>query len=260
MACGRHHFPYRIIICYFIVCLSHCWASQKKTSCHVRGRTADCSRLSLTAVPANLPRNITSLDMSHNRLTDMPCPSLSPYSGLLHLNVSYNSIKMVRSLCQTLPSLQTLNVEHNEVHELEKEDLSHCVNLTRLNMASNRLKLKGEPFSTLQVCVPIMRLWGGISMIMAKGLLLYTDTKNHRKTRNNCFFYHFQRLEFLDVSKNNLYSARLSSHSQLPSLVNLNLGFNSFTTLRKDDFSFLNQSSSLQVLNLSSVTLKTVRN
>ncbi|XP_029950653.1 toll-like receptor 3 isoform X2 [Salarias fasciatus] len=81
-------------------------------------------------------------------------------------------------------------------------------------MASNRLKLKGEPFSGLQ------------------------------------------SLKFLDVSMNNLQSAKLGSEPQLPSLVSLSLASNDFTELKREDFSFLNQSSFLQVLNLSSTSLK----
>lgn len=204
-----------VIICYFIMGPCHCVARPKKTSCLVQDSRADCSHLSLSAVPPDLPRNITSLDMSHNRLVKIPPESLSPYPGLLYLDVSFNSITHINgSLCQILPLLHTLNMEHNEVHWLKKEDLSHCTSLTWLYMASNRLKLQGEPFFALQ------------------------------------------KLKFLDVSKNKLLSAKLGSQPQLPSLVNLNLAFNDFTALKKDDFSFLTNSPYLQVLNLSSVQLK----
>nr|AUW64605.1 toll-like receptor 3 [Mastacembelus armatus] len=212
-----HLLTWVIIICYFMTGPCHCAGSQKKTLCHLQDGRADCSHLSLSAIPPNLPGNITSLDMSHNRLLGILPVSLKPYPGLLHLDVSFNSIsKLDPGLCQTLALLQTLNMEHNEVYWLKKEDLSHCTSLTRLNMASNRLKLKGEPFSVLQ------------------------------------------SLKFLDVSMNNLLSAKLGSQPQLPNLVNLNLAFSGFTTLKNDDFSFLKNSSFLQVLNLSSVSLKTL--
>lgn len=192
-------------------------ASPKKTSCRVQDGRADCSHLSLRAIPPNLPRNISSLDMSHNRLVGIPPAPLNLYPGLLRLDVSYNSVtKLDGHLCQTLPLLQTLSVAHNEVHLLKREDLSHCTGLVLLNMASNRLKLQGEPFSALK------------------------------------------NLKSLDVSMNKLASAQLSSQPQLPSLVNLNLAFNDFTALKKDDFSFLDNSSFLQLLNLSAVSLKTL--
>lgn len=69
-----------------------------------------------------------------------------------------------------------------------------------------------------------------------------------------------QNLQFLDVSQNSLQSASLGSQTQLPNLVNLSLAFNPIKRLEKNDFSFLSNSTSLQVLNLTSVPLKTVRN
>ncbi|KAM9314671.1 toll-like receptor 3 [Pholidichthys leucotaenia] len=202
-----------IITCCFIG-KPHLSEALPRKSCHVQDGRADCSHLSLSAVPPDLPRNITSLDMSHNRLVGVHNVSLNLYPGILHLNVSYNSIKKLEDLCQTLPLLQTLNLEHNQVHLLMMEDLSHCTQLTYLKLASNRLKLSGEPFSPLQ------------------------------------------KLKYLDVSLNKLQSAKLGTLPQLPSLVTLNLAFNDFTALKREDFSLLNQSSSLQVLNLSSVSLK----
>ncbi|KAM4603957.1 toll-like receptor 3 [Polymixia lowei] len=143
--------PWITGICYFMTGPYHCFASQKKTACEVQNGSADCSHLTLNAIPTNLPRNLTSLDMSHNRLVHLPPSSLSLYPVLLHLDVGYNSItKLEEGLCQTLVLLQTLNVEHNEVHVLTEKDLNYCTNLTRLNMAGNRLKLEGEPFFSLQ--------------------------------------------------------------------------------------------------------------
>lgn len=154
--CGPHSLlTAMVIVCYVMTGQHNCVSCQKKTSCHVQDGSADCSHLSLSAIPPNLPRNLTSLDMSHNRLRGIPPESLAPYPGLVHLNVSYNTItKLDGGLCGMLPLLQTLNMEHNQVLILKKEDLSQCTHLTKLNMASNRLKLQGEPFSALQVQMP----------------------------------------------------------------------------------------------------------
>uniref|UniRef100_A0A1A7X1E2 Toll-like receptor 3 n=2 Tax=Iconisemion striatum TaxID=60296 RepID=A0A1A7X1E2_9TELE len=216
-ASGSSLLTWVIFVCTFLVGSLHCTASIKKSACSMKESRADCSHLNLHAVPPDLPENITSLDMSHNQLVRILPDSFSRYTGLLHLNISYNSItKLGGDLCQDLHLLQTLNMEHNEVHVLTKEDLNHCTSLTWLNMASNRLKLQGEPFIALQ------------------------------------------KLTFLDVSMNKLQSAMLGSQLQLPDLVTLNLGHNEFTSLKTKDFSYLNHSSSLQVLNLSAVSLKTL--
>ncbi|XP_068606637.1 toll-like receptor 3 [Brachionichthys hirsutus] len=214
---GPRSFLVPIVVCYLMTGPNHHVTCQKKTSCHVQDGSADCSHLSLRAVPPDLPRNLTSLDASHNRLNGIPPESLASYPGLRHLNVGYNTIaKLEAGLCQTLPLLQTLNVEHNEVLLVKATDLSRCTKLTALILASNRLRLQKDPFAALQ------------------------------------------SLKLLDVSMNSLQSARLGSRPQLPSLVELNLAFNTFAALRRDDFAFLNRSSSLRVLNLSSVSLKTL--
>ncbi|XP_008316036.1 toll-like receptor 3 [Cynoglossus semilaevis] len=206
-----------ILICYLLMGTHHCVTPPKKDSCLVKDGKADCSHLRLSAIPANLPSNISSLDMSHNRMVRIPPESLKQYPGLLHLNMGYNSVtKLNEPFCLVLPLLQTLNMVRNEVHLLKETDLSNCTSLTWLSLASNRLKIKGEPFSALK------------------------------------------SLEFLDISNNNLQSAKLGSQPQMPSLLNLNLAFSVFTTLKKDDFTFLRLSPFLQVLNLSSVPLKSL--
>ncbi|XP_061534943.1 toll-like receptor 3 isoform X2 [Phycodurus eques] len=215
MSCGDWKNLASLLYHFMLVFLVE--ASQKMTSCRIRGTKADCSRLSLAAVPPDLPGNITSLDLSHNRLSQIPPASLAPYADLLHLDVSFNSLKSLDGgLCRALPLLQTLNVDHNEVHVIQEEDVRACGSLTRFCLSSNRLKLKGEAFAGLQ------------------------------------------SLTFLDVSKNNLNSAKLGSRPQMPDLFELRLGFNTFSTLAKDDFALFSHSASLQVLNLESSTIKTV--
>lgn len=125
---------------------------QKKTSCIVKDGGADCSHLSLGTVPQDLPANIVSLDMSHNKLPGLPPDSFAHYPGLVHLDVSHNSIsKLDGGLCRTLNMLQTLNMGHNQVLHLQLDDLVHCANMTHLILASNRLRRYGETFSALKV-------------------------------------------------------------------------------------------------------------
>lgn len=152
-----HALQLSCVLCLLMTGSCFCTASEMKTSCRVQHGKADCSHLSLKEIPPDLPRNITSLDLSHNRLTRLPPDALTLYPGLLHLIVTHNSItKIDEGLCKTLVLLRTLNVEHNEVHLLQEKDLSHCTNLTWLNMAFNRLKLKGEPFSALEVQMSVI--------------------------------------------------------------------------------------------------------
>lgn len=145
-----------IITAYILMgpgCLVSC---QKKTSCSVQDGRADCSHLSLSTVPQDLPPNINSLDMSHNRLRGTPPESLARYAALVHLDVSHNSItKLDGGLCRTLNLLQTLDMGHNQVLNVHKDDLANCTNLTHLILASNKLRLQGEAFSALEVHVTL---------------------------------------------------------------------------------------------------------
>lgn len=142
-----------IIITYILVGPGCSMSYQKKTSCCVQDGRADCSHLSLSAVPQDLPTSIHSLDMSHNRLRGVQPGSLTRYPGLAHLDVSHNSItKLDGGLCKTLNLLQTLDMAHNQLLNLQMGDLIHCTNLTHLILASNKLRRKGEAFSVLQVC------------------------------------------------------------------------------------------------------------
>lgn len=152
--CAPHSFPTTaLIITGYILMGSGCSAScQKNTSCSVQDGRADCSHLSLSAVPQDLPRHLSGLDLSHNRLRVIPPESLARYAGLISLDVSHNSItKVDGGLCDTLSLLQTLNMGHNQVLTLKRDNLIHCTSLTHLILASNKLRLQGEPFSALKV-------------------------------------------------------------------------------------------------------------
>ncbi|TRY84914.1 hypothetical protein DNTS_004015 [Danionella cerebrum] len=192
-----------------------CSPSPHKSTCEIKNAKADCSHMNLDGVPANLPNNITELDISHNRLKNLS--SLYLYRNLMNIDASYNSLTIIEnSLCLFLPHLQNLNVQHNEVYVIEEKHLKNCSHLTQLDLSDNRLKLHGEPFSALK------------------------------------------SLKWLDVSRNKLTSAKLGTQPQLPNLVTLVLSGNAFSVLQKDDFSFLSNSSTFQVLVLSSQLFKKV--
>ncbi|XP_026059670.1 toll-like receptor 3 isoform X1 [Carassius auratus] len=141
-----------ILLPLFCMCFhGHCagTAYPHKSKCTIGNTKADCSHMNLDAVPTDLPKNITTLDVSHNRLKNLS--SLHLYSNLMNIDASYNTLKIIEEdLCISLPHLQSLNMQHNEVHLLNKKDLKNCSHLTRLDLSYNRLKLVGEPFSVLK--------------------------------------------------------------------------------------------------------------
>lgn len=140
-----------MLLCSSCLTTGLCLSSPKKTTCSVQHGFADCSHLLLAEIPPDLPQNITSLDMSHNRIVALTPASLVPYPGLLHLYMGFNSIsKLEAGVCQMLSLIRSLDLQRNQVHLLTQKDLTHCSYLTYLNLAGNKLKLQGEPFAALQ--------------------------------------------------------------------------------------------------------------
>lgn len=146
-----HHVISLALLIFLLPGQFKCMAPRTKPTCLVLDGKANCNHMNLNEIPSNLPRDIYSLDMSHNRLGKLPPATLSLYPGLLHLDVSYNSISVLEEgVCQSLMLLKTLIMQHNVVHLLMERNLRHCSNLTVLILASNKLKLQGEPFTALQ--------------------------------------------------------------------------------------------------------------
>ncbi|XP_010179564.1 PREDICTED: toll-like receptor 3 [Mesitornis unicolor] len=182
--------------------------------CQIRNEMADCSHLKLTQIPSDLPSNIMGLDISHNQLKQLGPANLTKYSQLVYLNAGYNIIsKLQPDLCQNVPLLQILRLEHNELYKLPERVFASCTNLTVLNLGYNRIDIKNEPFKTLE------------------------------------------NLNILDLSHNFLKSANLGLQQQLNNLRELMLDKNQITELKREDFSFLSNTS-LNSLDLSSNPLK----
>ncbi|XP_049721238.1 toll-like receptor 3 [Elephas maximus indicus] len=178
-----------------------CASSANK--CVVRHEVADCSHLRLTQVPADLPANITVLNLTHNQLRKLPPANFTRYSQLIILDGGFNSISKLESeLCQKLPLLKVLNLQHNELSQLSDKTFVYCVNLTELHLTSNSIqKIKSNPFKNL---------------------------KNLIK---------------LDLAHNGLSSTKLGTELQLENLQELSLSNNKIHALRREELDFLGNSS-----------------
>lgn len=131
------------------------YSGQGGVGCRVVNQTADCSHQNLLQIPDDLPSNLTSLDVSHNRLRNLNAAVLGRYRGLRLLRAGYNTVRALEAgLCLALPHLTQLHVQHNQIRNLREQDLLSCSKLMELNLTSNRLKLIGEPFWPLQVSTP----------------------------------------------------------------------------------------------------------
>ncbi|NXY82885.1 TLR3 protein, partial [Alcedo cyanopectus] len=119
--------------------------------CHIQNEMADCSHLKLTQIPSDLPDNITGLDISHNQLKQLGPSNLTRYSQLVYLNAGYNTVsKLQPELCQNVPLLQILKLEHNQLSNIPDRVFASCTNLTELNLGYNKIHIKNDLFKTLE--------------------------------------------------------------------------------------------------------------
>nr|XP_060634587.1 toll-like receptor 3 [Anolis sagrei ordinatus] len=121
------------------------------SACKITEVKADCSHLKLVQIPSDLPSNITALDISHNQLRTLPPANLTKYGQLVYLDAGFNTISKLQSpLCLALPLLKVLNLEHNQLHAFPDKAFTSCDNLRELNLGSNILDVKNEPFKDLK--------------------------------------------------------------------------------------------------------------
>ncbi|XP_072525948.1 toll-like receptor 3 [Salminus brasiliensis] len=177
-------------------------------------------------------------DCSHLKLNDVPS-DLPP--DITILDMSHNRLNALDPVALgRYPGLEHLDASYNSIQLLGQELCDVLPRLQRLSVQRNQVRKLS--MSELTNCSSLTHL----------------DLSDNRLRLIDEPFSSVKSLTWLDVSRNKLTSARLGSHPQLLGLVTLILSGNEFTTLKADDFTFLNSSSSFRVLGLSSLSLKKV--
>ncbi|XP_075052867.1 toll-like receptor 3 [Mixophyes fleayi] len=179
--------------------------------CKITLDKADCSHKELSVIPTDLPASIKVLDLSHNRLKQLPAANLSRYDKLEHLDVGYNTLHILETaLCEKLPLLKILNLQHNEFVKIPESAFLSCKNLVELSLNSNGMReIIGNPFENLE------------------------------------------SLQILDVSHNKMTSTALGDKEQLSNLAELLFSHNMIMELKKEALTFLGQNNTVQKLDLS---------
>ncbi|XP_067993027.1 toll-like receptor 3 [Melanerpes formicivorus] len=174
-------------------------------------------------------------DCSHLKLTQIPSHLPDNITGL---DISHNQLKQLGPANLTKYSkLVYLNAGYNTISKLQPELCQNVPLLQVLKLEHNQLhKLPDRVFA---FCTNLTELNLGYNNIYI--------TNDTLKTLEN--------LNILDLSHNSLKSANLGSHQHLKNLRVLILDNNQITELKKEDFSFLSNTS-LYSLDLSSNPLK----
>lgn len=134
-------------------------------NCSCDKGNAHCSRMSLTAVPANVDSNTTSIDMSFNNISTLTnndfvnlthlkillldnndISSLEPYVfhqmiKLLHLNLNNNKISVLNlNLFKSLNQLRHLYLQNNDIEYVPPQLFEYNQNLVLLDISENHIQ------------------------------------------------------------------------------------------------------------------------
>ncbi|KAF5897411.1 toll-like receptor 3, partial [Clarias magur] len=171
----------------------------------------------------------------------------------------------LNAIPQDLPEdISALDMSHNRLVQLKPSSLTRYNRLEQLDTSYN--SLKAVPAGLCQAAARMWRLTlrhNEVHLLQDQDLsnctrLTHLDLSDNRLRLKGEPFSRTENLIWLDISRNKLTTACLGSRPQLDSLETLIFAGNDIMELKKDDFSFLNESLSFRTLVLSSLPLKKV--
>ncbi|KAG9263089.1 oligodendrocyte-myelin glycoprotein-like [Astyanax mexicanus] len=181
-------------------------------SCSESQREVDCSWRGLRHLPFGLQPNIFSLNLSHNRLSDLD-NQISPYTHLRTLDVSHNRLTRLPT---SLPrSLWEIRASGNRIRLLEKNDTAYHWNLRELDLSSNKL----ERVVLINNTMPNLR---ALNLSHNRFWTVPTNMP--------------QNLEIVDLSHNTLVQILPGSLDRLSKLSHFYLHANRFTMVNESIF------------------------
>ncbi|XP_019616105.1 PREDICTED: slit homolog 3 protein-like [Branchiostoma belcheri] len=98
----------------------------------------DCNNLGLVAVPVDIPSNAARFDIAHNNIRNVTY--LPPLPKLITLDLRNNSIETVSWMALTLPALNILLLQGNQLKYVKiGVVLAHLPKLVYINLSMNKL-------------------------------------------------------------------------------------------------------------------------
>ncbi|NXS04985.1 AMGO3 protein, partial [Oxylabes madagascariensis] len=161
-----------------------------------------CSRRTLQRVPQALPPTTTTLDLSHNALTQLHDHWLA-----------------------ALPHLEALHINHNQIRDLPPRAFHNASFLRHLDMSSNRLQaVKRHYFEALVSLEELLLYNNHITRVDENAFAKLSDLRKVYLSWNNLTAFPFHavqglgihNLRTLDLSSNNLSSIPVEVLAALP--------------------------------------------
>ncbi|XP_064599197.1 toll-like receptor 4 [Liolophura sinensis] len=204
---------------------------------------ADCSRRNLVVVPWNLPREITDLKLTDNKLTNLSAGNFSRYHHLRSLDLRYNSITLLfANMFKGLPELKSLCLKGNNIdvrscpHLCSDKPFQHVPHIVSLNI---KLRAHSQPYTSLDGCLENLTKLESLHMTIKDGFILGPSFRNLTKLVNLDFSWSTK----LRVIKEDFFAALQSLTVRELNLAHCNLSY-----IHPKAFGVLQQ---LKVLNLN---------
>ncbi|XP_064207323.1 transforming growth factor beta activator LRRC32 [Anguilla rostrata] len=110
--------------------------------CHVVQNNVYCNDMNLRTVPAQLPPDMHTLDLSRNLLQNLTQEVLAVYTSIHHLNLHSNKIQFIQpGLFRDMINLQELDLSKNylDIFAMSKAEVGPLPTVKRLSLSGNGL-------------------------------------------------------------------------------------------------------------------------
>ncbi|KAK3927122.1 Protein artichoke, partial [Frankliniella fusca] len=224
-------------------------------------RNLEVLRASHNALP-NIPSallqlpSLRVLDLSHNRVRDLPPGALTALAGLQELRLAKNKLRELKAgAVERLPRLQLLDLDSNELHNLQPRSVHSLPSLQQLNLARNRLQtLSAGALSdvpNLMHCELQENQLAQVSpgaLAGAPHLLHLNMSYNQITALENAGLQQLRSLEVLDLSHNRVSRVAAETLNSMEWLVELKMDNNRICNIQGVPF---NNMPRLRVLSLN---------
>lgn len=200
--------------------------------------------------------HIASIDLSHNEYKEVPFMTLNALNESLKIvNLGYNHIKSLHDRAfLTMGKVEIVNMEHNIISELNESSFRGLRNVQILDLSHNHIsRIFTEQFASMERLRVLDLSYNHISTLPGD---CFKRTKIERLLLKSNAFVNVpiqsllpigHTLGVLDLSYNKIENMDADQFTTSPLLTDLNLCYNSLTTLRDNVFRNLNSLIWLQI-------------
>ncbi|XP_078104045.1 leucine-rich repeats and immunoglobulin-like domains protein 1 [Sander vitreus] len=116
-------------------------------NCTCNGDSVDCSNLELTATPLDLPVRTVSLNLGHNKFTDINVEAFENLPNLKELRLDHNELTSIPDLGQAASKIVSLYLHHNKLRSIDGRRTRELASVETLDLSNNGItELRGQCF------------------------------------------------------------------------------------------------------------------